>query len=49
LKKEEIIKNEPGNLQDLIAIREYVNSLKDDSFVCASISSSIIGRGFDIE
>ncbi len=29
--------------------RKYVKSLKDDSFVCASISSSIIGRGFDIE
>ncbi len=37
------------NQQELIAIREYIKSLKDDSFVCASRSNSITGRGFDVE
>lgn len=37
------------NQQELIAIRDYVKSLHDDSFICASRSNSIIGRGFDVE
>jgi uncharacterized membrane-anchored protein YitT (DUF2179 family) len=37
------------NQQELIAIRDYVKSLQDDSFICASRSNSIIGRGFDVE
>lgn len=37
------------NQQELIAIRDYVKSFQDDSFICASRSNSIIGRGFDVE
>ena len=37
------------NQQELIAIRDYVKSFHDDSFICASRSNSIIGRGFDVE
>ena len=37
------------NQQELIAIREFVKAFKDDSFICASRSNSIIGRGFDVE
>ena len=35
--------------QELIAIRDYVKSFQDDSFICARRSNSIIGRGFDVE
>lgn len=37
------------NQQELIAIKEYVRTLDDDSFIYATRSSSILGRGFDIE
>ncbi|MTK08288.1 MAG: YitT family protein [Hungatella sp.] len=37
------------NQQELIAIKEFVKSFHDDSFICASISNNIIGRGFDVE
>jgi uncharacterized membrane-anchored protein YitT (DUF2179 family) len=37
------------NQQELIAIKEYVRSLEDDSFIYATRSSSILGRGFDVE
>ncbi|WP_164473041.1 YitT family protein [Clostridium sp. E02] len=37
------------NQQELIAIREYVKAFQDDSFICASRSNSIIGRGFDVD
>lgn len=37
------------NQQELIAIKDYVKSFQDDSFICASRSNSITGRGFDVE
>lgn len=37
------------NQQELITLKEYVKAFHDDSFICASRSSTIMGRGFDVE
>jgi len=37
------------NKHELVALKEYVKSLKDDSFVYANQSSSILGRGYDLD
>lgn len=34
---------------ELVALRDYVKSLEDDSFVYANQSASILGRGFDLD
>lgn len=37
------------NKHELVTFREYVKVLNDDSFVYANQSSSIIGRGYDLD
>lgn len=34
---------------ELVALRDYIKSLDDDSFVYANQSASLLGRGFDID
>lgn len=37
------------NKHELVALRDYVKSLDDDSFVYANQSASLLGRGFDLD
>lgn len=37
------------NKHELIALRDYIKSLNDESFVYANQSASLLGRGFDLD
>jgi uncharacterized membrane-anchored protein YitT (DUF2179 family) len=47
--KKKILVQTVVNKHELVALKEYVKTLKDDSFVYATQSASLLGRGYDLD